>query len=87
MKIIRLSKFKIGDDVYFYTSGCLLVKILDVYLISQKWYYEIDCSNYKQDMILQDVSEDYLGLSVNPKKHNKRFCHRKMSQLADMVTY
>lgn len=86
--LIKLSKFRIKDKVYFYDGlGCTRVEILDVYFIDYKWYYEIDCSNYKQDMILEYVSEDYLGLSTNPKKHNKRFSSRNMKGLADMVTY
>lgn len=88
MAKFSLSKFRKGDKVYFYDGlGCVYVEILDVYFIDCEWYYEIDCSNYKRGMILEYVSEDYLGLSTNPKKHNKRFSSRKMSEFADMVYY
>ena len=84
----NLSKFRIGDHVYFYIGdGCVGVEILDVYMIDRMWYYELDCRCYKQGMVLEYVSEDYLGLSVKPKKHNERFSSRRMRELSDMVLY
>lgn len=68
-KRITLSKFRPGDDVYLYDGhGCTLVTILEVYMIDNEWYYEIDCSMLKYGMILEQVSEIYLGRNTRQKR-------------------
>lgn len=85
-KKISLSKFRVGDDVYLYDGhGCTLVTILEAYMIDNEWYYEIDCSMLKSGMILEQVSEIYLGRNTNPDISNKRISHKTIREWLNMV--
>ena len=69
----------------FSTGGCFLAYINDVYIVDGEWYYEVDCKNYKEGLVLEGVAESYLGRSSNPKKYNSRISSKILSEMADMV--
>jgi len=75
--IIGKPKYFKTQEVYLYIGGsCVLVTILSHAMKkSREWVYEIDCSRYDHDLILQNVPERFLGETVNKKKGMESFNH------------
>lgn len=66
--ILGFPKFKIGDEVYCYIDGIVfLTTIKDVYMINEKWNYNISGENYNGSEELC-CPESVLSKKVNDKK-------------------
>lgn len=66
--IVNMPKFRIGQKVYCHCDrGSFLTTIQDIYIVNDKWYYDIDGTSFNSKKTLQ-CPECVLSKRINDKK-------------------